>query len=443
LYLIKAILSSAKMRSLSLVLILLFVNFCRSEVSTSQQQKVLEKGEKKMSELILRILDHYKQEDPVGIPGAPVPDPLSIPPLAHSFSVGKMTFKNVQLFGLSKFRIPHVKADVTAMKVEAALTIKSLLVRGNYTLSSMFFSSHGPFTVKLTDVYVRAIAKLEVVRNGQLEAQDMNMDITFKGIAMDFKNLGFFASMFQGVVNSVGTFLFDSIKPFILREMNTNVRKDVNQQVRKIPQKFPNSISPFDQLIVDIRHRIRAKNLDPYKVNDYNTTVGVFDIFMSHTWLYGLSSVHRFGDIILQIKNNSVSASLEVGTQRMEGTSNWEVSFIAGLMSRAGTVSFSVDYLRVQVILSQTMDTRNSPKLEDIQLELGNIQVRFDGAGTMDYAIEFAINVLPNLLRYQIMDALENPVKQKIQAELNNVNVERLIKENADKIDNPHNVELL
>jgi hypothetical protein len=89
------------------------------------------------------------------------------------------------------------------------------------------------------------------------------------------------------------------------------------------------------------------------------------------------------------------------------------------------------------------MDTRNSPKLEDIQLELGNIQVRFDGAGTMDYAIEFAINVLPNLLRYQIMDALENPVKQKIQAELNNVNVERLIKENADKIDNPHNVELL
>jgi hypothetical protein len=396
-----------------------------------------------MSELILRILDHYKQEDPVGIPGAPVPDPLSIPPLAHSFSVGKMTFKNVQLFGLSKFRIPHVKADVTAMKVEAALTIKSLLVRGNYTLSSMFFSSHGPFTVKLTDVYVRAIAKLEVVRNGQLEAQDMNMDITFKGIAMDFKNLGFFASMFQGVVNSVGTFLFDSIKPFILREMNTNVRKDVNQQVRKIPQKFPNSISPFDQLIVDIRHRIRAKNLDPYKVNDYNTTVGVFDIFMSHTWLYGLSSVHRFGDIILQIKNNSVSASLEVGTQRMEGTSNWEVSFIAGLMSRAGTVSFSVDYLRVQVILSQTMDTRNSPKLEDIQLELGNIQVRFDGAGTVDYAIEFAINVLPNLLRYQIMDALENPVKQKIQAELNNVNVERLIKENADKIDNPHNVELL
>lgn len=56
--------------------------------------------------------------------------------------------------------------------------------------------------------------------------------------------------------------------------------------------------------------------------------------------------------------------------------------------------------------------------------------MRSDGAGTFDYVIEFLVNILPNLLRYQIMDALENPVKTKIQDEMNKINVEKLIKDN-------------
>lgn len=73
--------------------------------------------------------------------------------------------------------------------------------------------------------------------------------------------------------------------------------------------------------------------------------------------------------------------------------------------------------------------------MDDIQIELGNIQVRFDGLGTTDYLVELGINVLPNLLRYQIMDALEKPVKLRIQEVLKTVNVENVIKENRDKID--------
>lgn len=84
---------------------------------------------------------------------------------------------------------------------------------------------------------------------------------------------------------------------------------------------------------------------------------------------------------------------------------------------------------------SQSMDTRMKPSLDDIQIELGNIQVRFDGLGTVDYAIELGINVIPNLLRYQIMDAIEKPIKLKIQEELDKVEVEELIKENLARLD--------
>lgn len=47
----------------------------------------------------------------------------------------------------------------------------------------------------------------------------------------------------------------------------------------------------------------------------------------------------------------------------------------------------------------------------------------------MDYITEFLVNILPNLLRYQIMDALENPAKVRIQQLMNKIDVEKIVKE--------------
>lgn len=41
-----------------------------------------------------------------------------------------------------------------------------------------------------------------VERDGKLKTQDINIDITFEDMKMDFKNLGLFASVFQGIANS-------------------------------------------------------------------------------------------------------------------------------------------------------------------------------------------------------------------------------------------------
>ncbi|CAG9863980.1 unnamed protein product [Phyllotreta striolata] len=394
-----------------------------------------EKSEKKLSETIMTILEHYKQPDPVGIPGAPIPDPMSVPDMNTKLSFGKMHMKDVQLYGLKKFRINHISADVTKMKVEAALTIDKLLVRGNYTLRTFFSRAAGPYTVTMEKVQVTAIATMEVDVNGTLEAQAMDMDISFGKIDMDFQRLGAFGSLLQGVMNSLGSFVFDSIKPHVLGELNTKTRDDVNKELRKFPKKFPNSISPFDQLVCEVRKKVRSMGFDPYLVPDYNNSVGIFDVALTNTWLYGISSFHRTRDIKFEMKNNTVHTFLEVGTGRIKGSSNWDISLVAGMISQGGTVAFTVDYIRVQVNASQSMDTSLPPSLDDIQLELGNIQIRFDGLGTVDYLIEFGVNVLPNLLRYQIMDALEKPIKMKIQEALDQVNVERIILENADNLD--------
>ena len=119
----------------------------------------------------------------------------------------------------------------------------------------------------------------------------------------------------------------------------------------------------------------------------------------------------------------------------MIGTNEWNVIFGTHFISKNGYLTFTIDHVNVKMTLSQSMDVRNHPTIEDIQLEIGNIQIRCDGAGTIDYFVEFAVNIVPNLLRYQIMDALENPVKEKIQEALNTIHIEDVIHEKAEDID--------
>lgn len=97
-----------------------------------------------------------------------------------------------------------------------------------------------------------------------------------------------------------------------------------------------------------------------------------------------------------------VYATIDAGTQEIEGKTHWEISVIGGFLSRAGTVSFTTQYFRAQVKLSQPLDTREKPSLEGLDLELGNIQTRVHGAGTIDYLVEASVNILPNLLRFDL-----------------------------------------
>ncbi|XP_049887820.1 uncharacterized protein LOC126382116 [Pectinophora gossypiella] len=409
---------------------------CGQDVPPDTELRLAE-GEKKLSDQLLLILEHFKQPEPVGIPGADIPDPYSVPDMKQSLSFATLYFKNTAVYGISKFRIIYINAEIGAMEVHAAMIIDKLQARGNYTMSTWLNRAQGPFTVDITGLKITARANLGVERDGKLRAQDINIDLGFNTINVNFENLGFFGSMFQGVINSVGNFLFDSIKPYVLKEAYTKARVEINKKLDEVAgdMQFPNSISPLDMVIADLRKKVRQMDMDPYKVKDYNTTVSIFTIALSRTWITGISSFQRVGNITLKMENNTAIADFEIGSQKLEGVTQWDISAIGGLMSRAGTASFSVEYLSARIILAQPLDTRQKPQFRDLDLEVGNIQLRCDGAGTLDYVIEFAINILPNLLRYQIMDAIEGPLQEKVQQELNKLDVEDMIIQELPKVD--------
>ncbi|KAL0803403.1 hypothetical protein ABMA28_017356 [Loxostege sticticalis] len=423
------------------VICVFFISACvaqSQDVSEEFDQAKIEDGEKKLSENILDVLEHFKQPDPIGVPGASIPDPYGVPDMKQTLTFGTtLNFKNTAVYGISKFRIKYINAEIGAMEVQAVMTIDKLQARGNYTMSTWLNRAQGPFTVDVTGLVIKARANLGVERDGKLRAQHINIDIGFSTINVNFENLGFFGSMFQGMINSVGTFVFDTIKPYILKEAYTKVRVEINTKLDEVTgdMQFPNSISPLDMVIADARKKVRGMNLDPYKIKDLNSTVSVFTVHLTHTWITGVSSFQRVGNITLKMEKNTLVADFDIGTQKLEGRTQWELVAISGLISRAGTASFSVEYISGRLILAQPLDTRKSPEFRDLDLEVGNIQVRCDGAGTLDYVIELAVNVLPNLLRYQIMDALEGPLKEKIQGELNKIDVEETIKQELPKLD--------
>lgn len=66
---------------------------------------------------------------------------------------------------------------------------------------------------------------------------------------------------------------------------------------------------------------------------------------------------------------------LNLGTQEIEGSADWEVTAGKGIITRAGHVQFFAQYIQAKMVVSQTLDTRNQPQIKDLQLELGNIQV--------------------------------------------------------------------
>lgn len=102
------------MHSIAIIIRLQFIDF-EEELPLVDQEKAL--LEKKFLEQLLQILDHYKQPDPVGLPNIPIPDPMFIPDMKHSFSVATMNFKNVSVHGLPVFRVEKIESNIAAMEV--------------------------------------------------------------------------------------------------------------------------------------------------------------------------------------------------------------------------------------------------------------------------------------------------------------------------------------
>lgn len=83
----------------------------------NDKETKLAHGEQLLSDQIRLILKHYQQPDPIGLPNVPIPDPMTVPDLKHSFSMLTINLKSVTVHGLSKFRIIRAESEIALMQV--------------------------------------------------------------------------------------------------------------------------------------------------------------------------------------------------------------------------------------------------------------------------------------------------------------------------------------
>ena len=88
-------------------------------------------------------------------------------------------------------------------------------------------------------------------------------------------------------------------------------RGEVNKQISQLPQYFPNSISPFDMAVAEARKQVSQMGYDPYNLKDYSQSVGVLTVTLSHTWITGLASFYRMGNITITMENRIVSVTFK------------------------------------------------------------------------------------------------------------------------------------
>lgn len=58
--------------------------------------------------------------------------------------------------------------------------------------------------------------------------------------------------------------------------------------------------------IAEVRKYVSQMGYDPYMLKDYTQSVGIFTMTSSHTWITGLASFYRMGNITITMKNGTV-----------------------------------------------------------------------------------------------------------------------------------------
>lgn len=63
-------------------------------------------------------------------------------------------------------------------------------------------------------------------------------------------------------------------------------------------------------MIGEGRRKVREMGFDPLIVRNYNHSVGLFSVQLTNTWVHGVSSFYRVGNLTLGLENNTITSGI-------------------------------------------------------------------------------------------------------------------------------------
>lgn len=244
------------------------------------------------------------------------------------------------------------------------------------------------------------------------------------------------SSVLKPFVNTGAASVIESEKKHMLENVNERLITELNKRLAVVPKIPPlTEISPVDLAVLEGRKFVKSR-YEPFVISDVIDFQNPFvKVHVGPVSVNGLSKFARVGNVSLALANETVLVGIRVITGRLYGSCHWYYDFGQVGVKRHGQSNFTVAHLQVEAKVNQSVDSRRSPQLEDLQVETGPIIVKMDGNGSFDYIVEIVVKMLPKMLRYVIIDALEEPLKLKVQKEvLNKISVDQVVEVNMPEI---------
>lgn len=306
------------------------------------------------------------------------------------------------------------------------------MILGNYTVSGLLIdTTGGPFNVTLTDVLAEGTVYLAKDEDGRIYANRSVTNMNQQNINAEFVNTSSF------LVNVAATFLFIGIKPYVLNKVDEKLCSDLNARLGTIAFRLPKEPwSPVDLAVHEARKYVKSRNYDPLVIkNALSRDDKFFAVRIDKITLNGLSRFTRVGNVTLLMENNTIQFGIRMMTGKIEGTVEWFYDFGKIGINRNGSSTFSINRIQVYALVNQSVDIRNRPVLQSLDIETGQISVKMDGEGSFDYVVEFVVMLLPKIVRHMIIDSLEVPIRYQVQKILDNIDVEKLVDDHVDSVD--------
>ncbi|XP_015916921.1 uncharacterized protein [Parasteatoda tepidariorum] len=450
-----------KIMSYRYLTILIFITIYNGNFSTAERRstrnliqhirKVREINENPMA----RIQDFLRQArsesgavDLSALLAENVDDPVSLEPFNISSS-GFITdifgqFTDLSLYGLKGFQLDRIAINFSKMNLSAEMSLPMLSIVGQYYLKGTvtFFplSGEGPFWMNMSSITLRGHSVMKASSNGQLQVDDIKMDSEVDKIALQFENLmggGTWGSISNSLLNQLGELILGELKPTLLGELSSYIKYQFDNVIfNNLPEDFldPKSGNIVDSILERASALMSENGLEPLLLPEYKesfersmlfvTTRGELD-FTNGT-LYGLSTLKKKGDVITVFANNSLIFEADFEFENLTGSYLWDAKILGAETS--GRMEIQLKSVEGFIKLKQNMESDSRLELDNFYVKgIRHVWLDLQGLGRWDYVMESVINLVTNGLKLQLADAITEPVKNSIQEQLDQLNINSLL----------------
>lgn len=405
-----------------------------------------------LEDYLTASLLQLKKEMPAGIPDLEIPpmDPLPLPEISKTGSEEMIEYffvmKDVESAGLSTFDPRSL--TVVDGQLEIRLAFPALQFSGDYFMSGAILDfpiagAHGSADVSVMDVVAVFTAALNTSETGVASLIGSQVSLQAGSSLLMLQRFPSVDQIVKKFLQMIADEIFAENKPVLEAGLGDALTKGLNAALLirgafkdegisalSLPEsqvyEAGNANEFLDHMISMARPSLAEK--DPLTLSEATkgfekSVLGIKvhgEAKIYDGFLAGIQTIHRTGDAEMTQSPDmtQLKISAHMGMSNMHGHYRMHAKFMN--IGPIAEISLKVSMVSCELKVNLDM-SQGKPKAELEHFDIGyigKIELSFDGLGPFDWLINPLGGWIINLVKNQIADAVEGPLKAIIQEKL-------------------------